>query len=303
VTDPSPFTVRDLALEHGGLRVAWVRSSDGGDGAAPVGPRPDVPLLLVHGLSSSHGCWTRTAPTLRARRPDRRVLAVDLPGFGGSAAVGEGYRAEAVADALVAGLDALDVERVDLVGHSLGGLVATVLADRRPDRVRRLVLAAAAGVDPYRGARLAAVGEVADRFMRLRRRYGPGLVARPRARTLMFGTVVADAAALAPADAALMVACSQGATRTAAALDEAMSTDLRPRLARLAAPLGAVWGAQDRLLPAAALAALETARPGAPVRTVDRAGHVPMIERPEAFADALDGVLDLLERSPDTHLP
>jgi len=119
----------------------------------------------------------------------------------------------------------------------------------------------------------------------------------------MFGSVVADTRALSPADAALLVACSQGATRTAAALDEAMSTDLRPRLRRLPAPVGAVWGEDDRLLPAAALAALETARPGAPVRTVTSAGHLPMIERPAAFTEALSGVIDLLAASPDTHVP
>ena len=288
----APFSFHDVDLGHGVLRIADAGPDDGDERRAP--------LVLVHGLSSSHACWSRAVPHLES---GRRVLAPDLPGFGGSDPVGEGFDAAEVAGALSAALRELGADHVDLVGHSLGGLVATVLADRHPEQVRRLVLAAAAGVDPYKGARLRVVGDVADRFMRLRRRYGPGLVARPRGRALMFAGVVADPVALAPSDAELLVRCSHGATRTGPALQEALATDLRPRLARLTAPVGAVWGEQDRLIPAVALAELEMVRPGAPVRTVADAAHVPMVERPEAFARALDGLLEALAHGTDTHVP
>ena len=75
------------------------------------------------------------------------------------------------------------------------------------------------------------------------------------------------------------------------------------RSARLGAPVGAVWGERDRLIPAVALAELEMVRPGAPVRTVRDAAHVPMVERPQAFANALDGLLDALSHGEDTHVP
>ena len=277
------FRLDDVALPAGTLRVG--RAGSGGG----------TPVVLVHGLSSSHECWARLLPEWDGRPGP--VLAPDLPGFGGSDPVGDGYDVARVADALVDGLDALGVARFDLVGHSLGGLVSTVLADRHPDRVGRLVLVAAAGIDPYRGARLSVVGDMADRLMRLRRRLGPGLAGRRRARVLMFASVIDDPEGLSPADAQLLIRCSHGARRTGEALSAALAADLRPLLKRLEAPVGAVWGERDRLIDVAALDELHRVRPGCPVRFVERAAHLPMVERPAAFAEALDGVLGRLPQS------
>lgn len=278
-----PFRLEDVALPHGTLRVARAGEDQG------------TPLVLVHGLSSSHVCWTRLVPE-RGHRPGP-ILAPDLPGFGGSDPVGEGYDVAVVADALAAGLAELGFDRFDLAGHSLGGLISTVLADRHPERVGRLVLVAAAGVDPTAPAlpaRLEVVGNMADRLMRLRRRLGPGLAARPRARVLMFASVVHDPEALSPDDARLLIACSLGARRTAEALSAAIATDLRPLLKRVEAPVGAVWGNCDRLIHPAALDELHRVRPGCPVILVEHAAHLPMVERPAAFAQALTGVMDRL---------
>ncbi len=284
------FSTRDVVLAHGTVRVAQARG-----GAAGGDP---VPTVLVHGLSSSHACWTRVLPHWSAR--GGRVLAPDLPGFGGSDPVGEGYDVELVADTLAAALDEVGAERFDLVGHSLGGLLSTVLADRHPERVRRLALVASAGVDPMwpsHPAQVAAMGGVADRLMRARRRYGPGLAARPRARVLMFASVVADPEALSPADARLLIACSQGARRTSEALAAVLATDLRPRLERLPMPVGAAWGTEDRLIAATALDELHRVRPGSQVRLVPETAHLPMVERPAAFAAALDDLLTTLGQS------
>ncbi|MEV7548647.1 alpha/beta hydrolase [Amycolatopsis sp. NPDC089917] len=95
-----------------------------------TGPRSGVPVVLLHALGSKSGTWDDFAGRL-----ERRVLAVDLPGHGDSAPV-EKYSLETMADA-VAGLVE---DQVDLVGHSLGGRVAVLLAQRLPGRVRRLVV-------------------------------------------------------------------------------------------------------------------------------------------------------------------
>ncbi|RSN61396.1 alpha/beta hydrolase [Amycolatopsis sp. WAC 04182] len=88
-------------------------------------------MVLLHALGSGSGTWA----DFGARLAGRRVLAVDLPGHGDSAHA-ERYSLAAMAD----GVADLLGERADLVGHSLGGRVAVLLAQRLPGRVRRLVV-------------------------------------------------------------------------------------------------------------------------------------------------------------------
>ncbi|ONF73023.1 alpha/beta fold hydrolase [Amycolatopsis keratiniphila] len=95
-----------------------------------TGPSGGVPVVLLHALGSKAGTWDDFAARL-----DRRVVAVDLPGHGDSAHV-ESYSLDAMAD----GVAELLGEEADLVGHSMGGRVAVLLAQRLPGRVRRLVV-------------------------------------------------------------------------------------------------------------------------------------------------------------------
>ena len=114
-------------VEHRGARLrVWEGGSDG-----PL-------LLLLHGFGGSAWNFSELLPLLGARR----VLIPDLPGHGGSAALPAAPTLAAYADAVAACVD----EPVDVFGHSMGGVVALRLAERRPDLVRRLVLAAAAGI-------------------------------------------------------------------------------------------------------------------------------------------------------------
>ena len=94
---------------------------------------PDAPVLvLVHGLGASGRALERVAPLLAARF---RVIVPDLPGFGETG--GEPTTIEGMARAVLAVVDA---EAFVAAGHSMGGLVATALAELAPDRVTRLVL-------------------------------------------------------------------------------------------------------------------------------------------------------------------
>jgi len=107
----------------------------GGDGA---------PLLLVHGFGADRRTFTANQPALSAVAD---VWSLDLPGHGASPwAEGGTPSAAAFADAILRALDAAGVDRVDLVGHSLGGAVSGVLAARHPDRVRSLTAVAASGL-------------------------------------------------------------------------------------------------------------------------------------------------------------
>jgi pimeloyl-ACP methyl ester carboxylesterase len=112
----------------------------------------------------------------------------------------------------------------------------------------------------------------------------------------------AHPASLAPADVRALLSASRGATRIADALATAATADMRPLLSELPVPIGAVWGARDRIIPPGGIDTLLSLRPEAPTVTVARAGHIPMIERPEAFAAALEKVLARLSRNGNKRL-
>lgn len=115
------------AVELGGVTIAY---RDHGDPHA-------APVLLLHGMASSGDTWHRLVPELVAA--GHRVVVPDLRGHGGSSRTG-GYDFAGFTADLAGLLDHLGVAEVSLVGHSLGGHLATLLAQRQPDRVRRLVV-------------------------------------------------------------------------------------------------------------------------------------------------------------------
>lgn len=103
--------------------------------------REALPTVLLHGMVGHVGFWDAA---LAAGANRTRTFAMDLRGHGDSAAPADAdYALSACAEDVYAVLDALDLERVALVGHSFGTLVALAVAAGRPDRVARLVL-----VDP-----------------------------------------------------------------------------------------------------------------------------------------------------------
>ena len=117
--------VRNVAAGSTGILL---RETGEGDG---------VPVLLLHGVPETSTVWRDVAPALA---DDRRVLAPDLPGLGGSS-YGGPFDVPSVA-AQVAALVEKEAPggRVDLVGHDWGGMVALGLAAHHPDLVRRLVV-------------------------------------------------------------------------------------------------------------------------------------------------------------------
>ncbi|MDQ4072389.1 MAG: alpha/beta fold hydrolase [Actinomycetota bacterium] len=103
---------------------------------AGVGP----PLVLLHGLGGTKASFLPTVAALSRRY---RTIAVDLPGFGDSGKpLGAPYDPAFFADSVVSLLDALGLERVHLLGHSMGGRAALEVAFEHPERVERLALVA-----------------------------------------------------------------------------------------------------------------------------------------------------------------
>ncbi len=234
-----------------------------------------------------------TAPLAQSHR----VITLDLPGFGESAPVGDGFDLGEVSDRLARALAAHQVTApFDLVGHSLGGAVALTLAANRPRLVRRLVLVAPAGLQRRRPALPGTLlGPGANGLFAARRRLA-ALSERPWGRRLLLAFAAADGATLSPGQARMMVEASAPAQRIAAATAVIVQSDLLPLFRSVPAPLGLIWGRQDRAVPFKVAADIFAQRPDAELEVIDWTGHVPMVERPDSFAVALDGILRRLDK-------
>jgi pimeloyl-ACP methyl ester carboxylesterase len=111
------------------------------------------PLVLLHGLGSSHRDWQ---PQIDFFRGARRVIAIDLRGHGASPPASEGVTIGDLAEDVIETLATRAVERCDVVGWSLGGLVAALVAAKAPSLVERLVIVSSppGSLDASLGARL-----------------------------------------------------------------------------------------------------------------------------------------------------
>ena len=253
------------------------------------GPEEGPPLVLVHGLSGAAVNWSLVAPRLAE---SRRVLAVDLPGHAGSEPLPAAPSLAPYADRVARAAAIEGFERADYAGHSLGGLVAVRLAIRQPEAVRRLVLAAPAGITSstrWAERMLAFLG-----WVQPGRRISPywRLVARqPLLRTAVFGHwFAADPRALPPQAVAATLAHVNLHTDTESAWRALIRDDPRPDLHLVKSPALLLWGSSDTQLPFDD--AVDYARRlRAPLRVVADCGHLLVLERPDACLDAISGFL------------
>jgi pyruvate dehydrogenase E2 component (dihydrolipoamide acetyltransferase) len=231
-----------------------------------LGESSGVPVLLVHGFGADLNTWMFTQPALAT---GRRVVALDLPGHGGSAKdVGAGD-AESLTDAVEGALGVLGLERAHLVGHSMGGAIAALAAARRPESVATLTLIASAGLGPEINS------SFIDRFVCATRR-------RDAAEVL--GLLVDDPALVSRSmvEDVLRYKRLDGVTAALTKIAEAwfgggrQSLDLTSRIGALTMPVQLVWGRNDRIIPVTQSEAL-AAR--VPVHVLEAAGHLPHMEK------------------------
>ncbi|MFL5929293.1 MAG: alpha/beta fold hydrolase, partial [Gaiellaceae bacterium] len=237
-----------------GVRIRWY---EGGSGP---------PLLLVHGFGGAAWNFSEIAPLL----PGRRLIVPDLPGHGGSSALPATTLA-GFADVLATLLDS----PTDVVGHSMGGVVALRLAERHPPLVRRLVLAAAAGISS--STRLTEVAIALVGIVQPARLAGGRVdrIARSRRlRSLVFGGLEVSNPLLLTERA--VHGFLRGSTMHTDALDAGLALaadDPRQDLDRIRCPVLVLWGARDRQVPLAD--GFEYARRlRAPLRVIADCGHL-----------------------------
>jgi pyruvate dehydrogenase E2 component (dihydrolipoamide acetyltransferase) len=243
-------------LEAGGLRLRYLA----------LGESDRIPVLLLHGFGADLNTWMFTQPALAE---GRRVIALDLPGHGGSTKQLDHADVESLATIVDHALKALGIERLHLVGHSMGGGIAIAFASREPERVATLTLIASASLGPeinatfidgfVRAARRREAAEVLNLLV-----HDPALVSR---------TMVEDVLRYKRLD---------GVTEALAAFAEEwfpggrQIVGLGDGVAVLKLPVQIIWGREDRIIPAAHAEALASRLP---VHILEQTGHLPHMEK------------------------
>jgi pyruvate dehydrogenase E2 component (dihydrolipoamide acetyltransferase) len=244
-------------IDAGGIRL---RVLDLGDGETN-------PVVFVHGFGADLSTWMFNQPALAGTR---RAVALDLPGHGGSTKQLDGaLDAVGLAGILDGACAALGVQRLHLVGHSLGGAVALAFAAAHPGRVASLTLIAPAGL----GTDIS--GDFIGGFIRAQRRremqevlallvHDPALVSRQMVEdVLRYKRLDGVQNALEAIAAAWFPDGRQAGADPAA-------------IAKLAVPTQIIWGREDRIIP---LAHAEALADRVPIHVIDGAGHLPHMEK------------------------
>jgi 3-oxoadipate enol-lactonase len=232
------------------------------------------PVLMIMGLGLSGGAWWRTVPVLSR---SLRVITFDNRGVARSRARFHSYTTEAMADDAVSVLDAAGVERANVYGFSLGGMVAQQLTLRHPERVRALVL----GATHAGGPRSVRPDAEVIAFFRQRANMTAKDAARasvpfnygPRARREHKDRIAED---IRRRLAHPFPEQAYRAQMVAAALH-----NCHRRISRVEAPTLVVHGRHDRVVPVANAEILAERIPGAELRILEDAGHLYSTEQPE----------------------
>ncbi|HZE04744.1 MAG TPA: alpha/beta fold hydrolase [Solirubrobacteraceae bacterium] len=240
-----------------------------------------APLLLIGGIPAIASDWAPLAERLAARR---RVIAYDNRGSGGSTVTSGSCTTAQLADDAVGLLDHLGVERSDVFGMSLGGMICQELALRHPERVGCLVLGCthasfAHAIQPPKETGRAFAMQTDDWAERMR--------------------ALAPLAFARDVDASLLERFTEKKSRDVqdpagyrAHIDAVLHHDALDRLGAIRAPTLVITGDDDRIVPGVNSEVLAQRIPGATLEVIGGAGHLFFLERPERTVAVLESFLD-----------
>lgn len=237
-------------------------------------------VLFIHGLSTRADRWRGALEALAAQ--GCRAIAFDLPGHGLADKPEDfDYSSGGLAGYTLGVMDALGIERAHLVGTSLGGHVASLVALRAPERCDSLYLVAPLGLAPVSR-------EAGDGIRRSVRDVSIEGV-RAKLRNVFIDSSLATEALITEES---RVNGSAGGVQALSALadylverlnDELVTDELAPLAERL--PVGLLWGEHDRMVPLAVGEAAARALGMAELPVMAGVGHAPYVERPAEFVD------------------
>jgi pimeloyl-ACP methyl ester carboxylesterase len=252
------------------------------------GDPQEPPILLLHGIGRSLEDW---APQFsHYRRAGYRVIAPDLPGSGFSDRLPGPTTVRALANSVLETLDVIgEVNRVHVMGNSLGGAVALQLLTLKPDRVATLVLANSGGFgsEMHLMLRLVAtpfVGRIATRYTtRVSAKMAERLLYVDR--SLVTKERIDHALKIArQTDAGVVMHETARLLGTIRGVRPEWRKELLTDVSHYRRPTLIVWGDRDRILPVKHLDAARRSLPHARVHLFEGVGHMPQIEVADEFA-------------------
>jgi pimeloyl-ACP methyl ester carboxylesterase len=263
-----------------GSHLHRVRVGDEEINYVDIGEGDDTPVVFVHGLGGQWQNFIENIPR----------LAPDLPGFGGSAMPADGeISIQGYGRVVQRFCKELGLEKVVLVGNSMGGFIAAEVTIQDRDRVERLVLISAAGITSSNvyEAPTALIGRVAQSITAATAAGHERMARRPRSRHMALALVARHPSRL-KADAA-WEGLMKGADRPGfrAALMASVQYDYRDRLAEIRCPTLIVWGENDSVITVDDAHEYERLISDSRKTVMEDTGHVPMFERPRAVNDVL----------------
>ncbi|MHB1870339.1 MAG: alpha/beta fold hydrolase [Steroidobacteraceae bacterium] len=267
---------RTVALPDG-IRMAYVE----------LGPRDGTPVVLIHGYTDSDLDWASLVPYLSKRF---RLILPDLRGHGSSSKPECCYTRYDFAYDVKLLLDALHVRRADIVGHSLGSIVAQTFAENWPQRTRRVILISSTASAPPKSIDGKPQYDWEAQIRRLKEPLNPDSKfmrawwSSPTPVDRRFLRRERRNAAAIPLQVWLAV-LNQGLSNDAI-------NDLARTLPALKAPTLLIWGSKDPIMLPPMRRSLERALPHAKVVIFPGLGHNPFWEDPRGCAAVINAFLN-----------
>jgi pimeloyl-ACP methyl ester carboxylesterase len=256
---------------------------DGGDlFYKEAGDRDDPPIVLLHGFACSQRWWDRVAPELTRR--GLRVIRFDLLGHGNSEMPRDGYAPDDQARRVAAALRKLRVRRATVVGHSMGGTVASALVEERPRLVRRLAVIGTPPRDGFadpaflrRVSTWPVVGE-------LIRRFGPDQAIKAGLDSAFADDVDVPDAFVDDLDRMTFSAYDKSQSEAREFVEDRPNSE---RVEEANVPLLVIFGTEDDIVDPASADAWKKDIPRARVVKMREVGHSPHWEEPREVSDLL----------------
>ena len=269
---PNEIALSSQTLLIDGIKIHFVEAGEG------------PPLLFLHGLG---GSWEDWAANLQSFAPSHRAMAIDFPGFGDSDKPELDYSIEWLTGIVEKFLEERKLDRVNVVGHSMGALVALNLAVQVGSRMQKLVVADVVGVEDKAGFLS---------YLLTRKIIGPDSRWEPiegvmrdqfkgmieifiRAQKPKTSKGFFQSAPKSPVTGKPLLPMTPTVQMCASIID----FDIRPKLASIPQPTLILWGEKDPIAPPRDAVYLKGRLARATLTILEGCGHSPMQEQPARF--------------------